>query len=758
MKKIISNILLIFSLVFAKSFVLSAQNTDSLIQVWKNKSLPDTSRLKALDALAWDVFLYDIPDSAIFYASEQLTLAKKINHRLQQANALNTRGVAYFILGKFENATTDFNACLIIQNEIGEKSSVASTLNNLGVVCTHQGNNAKAIEYYTLSLKQREQIKDEIGVAACLGNIGLLYDDMGDTNIALNYYKRALLIEEKINDEQGIATNLSNIANIYAKQKKYKQAFDAFNRSDSIYRKLNDKRGLSTVHNNIGTIYKEQGNYAKALPYYLSGLKLREEMGFQQGIAASSTSLGTLYFLLNDYNNAIKYLTKSVGIAREINSLMDLRDASAMLYEVYKKINKHQDALKTYEVYIATRDSISSEENQKEIIRQEYKYSYEKMALADSIKNAQIQQLKDAEIKEQKAYAEKQEAELNNKRLQQYILFGGLILVIIFSGFIYNRFKLTQRQRDIIDKQKSEVEKQKEYAEEQRHLVEEKNKEIMDSIVYAKRIQTAILPPARIVKEYLPDSFILYKPKDIVAGDFYWMESFAKASDSKGIVIDEMESETPNKMVASTDSATILFAAADCTGHGVPGALVSVVCHNALNRSVKEFGLYNPAEILNKTREIVISEFEKSDDEVKDGMDISLCSLNISNQKLEWAGANNPLWIIRDGQILEYKADKQPIGKYAEAKSFYNHSIDLLIGDAIYIFTDGYQDQFGGENLPEGRIGGKKFKASALKELLISIQNKNMSDQKQILDTTFEKWRGELEQVDDVCIIGVKLT
>jgi len=220
--------------------------------------------------------------------------------------------------------------------------------------------------------------------------------------------------------------------------------------------------------------------------------------------------------------------------------------------------------------------------------------------------------------------------------------------------------------------------------------------------------------------EYLPDSFILYKPKDIVAGDFYWMEH----KDGK-----------------------VLFAAADCTGHGVPGAMVSVVCNNGLNRSVREHGLTEPGKILDKTREIVIEEFERSEEEVKDGMDIALCSLQ--GNTLQYSGAHNPLWIIRNGEVLETKADKQPIGKFDKPNPYITHTYELQKGDSIYIFSDGYADQFGGEK-------GKKFKAANMKRLILSIQDKNMEEQRQLIDAAFEEWKGNLEQLDDVCLIGVK--
>lgn len=269
--------------------------------------------------------------------------------------------------------------------------------------------------------------------------------------------------------------------------------------------------------------------------------------------------------------------------------------------------------------------------------------------------------------------------------------------------------------------------------EEQKNSLFNKNKEITDSIAYAKRIQKAILPPDKIVRELLPNSFVFYKPKDIVAGDFYWIESVNRSSDS--------------------ENKTILIAAADCTGHGVPGAMVSVVCHNALNRAVREFKLTEPNLILDKTRELIVLEFEKSEEEIKDGMDISMVLLSsLPDQKtiLHWSGANNPLVIITKNGIQEIKADKQPVGKFLNAKNFTNHELILEPDDTFYLFTDGFADQFGGPF-------GKKFKYNHLKSLFEKMRDKSMEMQKEILEQNLSEWKGQLEQVDDICIVGVSV-
>jgi serine phosphatase RsbU (regulator of sigma subunit) len=253
--------------------------------------------------------------------------------------------------------------------------------------------------------------------------------------------------------------------------------------------------------------------------------------------------------------------------------------------------------------------------------------------------------------------------------------------------------------------------------------LKEKNREIIDSINYAKRIQTAILPSDKMVARYMNHSFIIYKPKDIIAGDFYWLE-------------------------AKDD--LIYFAAADCTGHGVPGALISVICFNALNRSVREYKLDLPGEILDKTRELVLEQFSKSHEDVKDGMDISLCVLNTKTKELKWSGANNPLWIVRNNALIVVKPDKQPIGQYRYMKPFSSHEIQLEVNDNLYIFTDGYADQFGGSK-------DKKFKTSAMKSMLLQLQDKTMYEQKQVMNQAFEEWKGDNEQIDDVCVIGLRI-
>ncbi|MFT4600370.1 MAG: ligand-binding sensor domain-containing protein [Arenicella sp.] len=298
-----------------------------------------------------------------------------------------------------------------------------------------------------------------------------------------------------------------------------------------------------------------------------------------------------------------------------------------------------------------------------------------------------------------------------------YVILGALIIFLVIR---FRTKQLLENQRhleSVVTQRTYEVVKQKE-------LVEYKNKEITDSITYAQRIQNAILPTKHLIGMHLNETFFYYRPKDIVAGDFYWLET--------------------------SDKNEVLLAAADCTGHGVPGAMVSVVCNNALNRTVREFKLHSPADILNKVRDLVIETFQTSETEVKDGMDIALVSINKKTNVVTYAGANNDLYIVRNGELEIITADKQPIGRYVAEKDFTEHSIQLKKGDCIYVFTDGYMDQFGGPK-------GKKFKYSAFRNMIIEIHDKPMEEQEAHINKVFNQWMGRLEQLDDICVIGVRI-
>ena len=789
MLKIKSLFIILMAALMFQSNSYASDKLDSLWNVWSNENQPDSLRLKAIKTYAWDGYLFTQPDSAFYYAALQYDFAKECGNQKQMARALFTQGTSKLVQGKFIEAEKIFQNSVEISLRIDDKAGAASTYNNIGVTHYYRGDYQKTIAFYTKSmeieeelgkkegvagslinignlyrklgnldtafnyynrsLELQEELKNDKGIAGTLNNIGVIFEKQGNYAKAIEFYTRSLSIQEKLNNESEIASSLLNIGNIYDNQYDYEKALQYYNQSLALEQKLNNKEGISKCLFNIADVYADMDSLDKALEYHEQSLAIKEELGKKDGIANSLSLIGSIYLNKGEYEKATDYNKQSLQISREIGyksgiviALQNLsqihfemghfdqsiefgqqslkiaqeigianetKNIAHTLYQSYKNKNRFKEALNLYELFITTRDTIESRENQKEVIRQEYKYAYEKQALADSIKNAELQKVKDAELAAQKAISQQQ-------RQRSYFLYTGLVIAILIGIFIFNRLKLTRKQKGIIEEQKEQV-------DHAFHQLEDKNMQIMDSIKYAKRIQTAILPPEKLVNDFLRNSFIFYKPKDIVAGDFYWLEP-------KG--------------------DQVLFAAADCTGHGVPGAMVSVVCNNSLNRAVREYNEEDPGRILDKTRELVIEEFEKSEEDVQDGMDIALCKLN--GHQLSYAGANNPLWIIRNGssEIEEYKPNKQPIGKYTRNDPFDSHQLDLKSGDAFYIFSDGFIDQFGGPK-------GKKLKSAKFKRLLLSIQGKDMHEQHQVLENYFNEWKGHLEQLDDVCVIGVRV-
>jgi tetratricopeptide (TPR) repeat protein len=657
-----------------------------------SNQLSDSTYIKTLNDLAWEYSNIN-PDTAITIAQQGLQLAEKINWKKGKAICFRTLGWSNVVKGNYPQALEYYNTGLRIAEEISDKNLHAKFLGNIGIIYEEQSDYSKALEYYFKALKIDEELGNKNGIARHLGNIGNVYSDQSDYPKALEYYFKALKMVEEIGDKRSIAIILGNIGSVYSEQSDYPKALAYYFKALKIAEELGDKRVMANNLGTIGIVYEEKSDYPKALEYYFKALKIAEELGDKRSMAINLGNIGDLYRKTGKFKESEKYLKQALALSDSLGTLDITREIESFLSQLYDTLGQYKLSLIHFKKYIAARDTIDNDEKRKQINFLANKYEWEK---------------KEAVMKEQQ---EKERALfLANQRRNKIILYSvlsGLALVLVFSFFIYRSLRITKKQKQVI--------------EEQKHLVEEKNKEITDSIRYAKRIQNAILPPDKVVKQHLKESFILYLPKDIVAGDFYWLE---------------------------TKNNTILFAACDCTGHGVPGAMVSVVCVNGLNRSVREHGITEPGKILDKTREIVVAEFEKSEEDVKDGMDISLCALN--GNHLQWAGANNPLWIIRNGELIEYNPNKQPIGKVDNPAPFTTHHIELQQGDRLYIFSDGYADQFGGEK-------GKKFKAANLKKLLLSIQHESMEQQKTILQQTFNQWKANLEQVDDVLVMGVSI-
>ncbi|MEO6883731.1 MAG: tetratricopeptide repeat protein [Bacteroidia bacterium] len=640
---------------------------DSLQAVLKKENA-DTNKVNTLNLLARRFYLAAEYDTALDYVHEEKILAEKINYQRGLAESYENIGNIYWLEGNYPEALKNYFAALGRAKTIGNKNRIENCYIGIGNIYSLQNNYSKALENYFNALEISKTIQDKHGIGSCYSSIGSIYYYEGNISNALKNYFAALKIDEVIGY----------------------------------------KRGVATCHLNIGNSYFFQHNFPEALKNYLTALEISTTIGDKFGMTNCCVCIGDLNTQSKKYTEAKKYIEKAFLISTEIRNNEFIKNSYNSLTILDSATANWKEAYKNHKLFIAYRDSLINEANTKKIIQSQMQFDFDIKTTADSIKNtAQImqQELKHTQqIKQQKTYT-----------------YGGIIgfvLMLIVAGISLRAYTNKRKANTLLEEKNSVIEKQK-------IVVEEKNKEITSSINYALRIQTAILPPQRIVKNYLRDSFIVYKPKDIVAGDFYWMENVDKK---------------------------ILFAACDCTGHGVPGAMVSVVCHNALNRAVREFGLTKPAAILDKTAQLIIENFSKSEDEIKDGMDISLCVLEQTENgaKLQWSGANSPLWILKNGELQETKADKQSVGNSETHKPFTNHEFNLEKGDTIYVFSDGFADQFGGQ-------GEKKLTRKRFKELILSIQNKNLEDKGNELNKFISNYRKEIEQTDDILVMGVRV-
>lgn len=622
---------------------------------------------------------------------------------------LNRLGGLIAKSGNLDNALPYFENALNTSEKIKFHKGAAYSLNNIGKVYLNKSILHKALENFFKSLKVSEDNGIKEGMAYAFGNIAIVYDQQKKPDKALEYHLKSLKIDEELGNKKGIATSYNSIGNIYYEKGEYEKVIEYYNKSLEIKEEIGDREGVASTLANIGNIYYFRNVFKKTLEYYLRALEILEEVNDKQGLVMLTNNIAQVYRSQKEYKNGLDFAGRSLKMSLELGSLDDTQSAYKTLSEIYEAMGDNANAYKNFKQYIVFKDSIYNKENTRKEVEAEMKYDFEKKENITRLEN-------------EKAVAiHKEEAE--KQRLIIYFGGGLLILVLFFAFYAYRNNIQKQKVNQTLSQQKEEILAQRNQIEKQKAIVDEKNKNVTDSINYAKRIQEAILPPEHLVTEHLLNSFVLYMPKDIVAGDFYWME---------------------------VKKDVVFIAVADCTGHGVPGAMVSVVCSNALNRAVLEFGIEDPGKILDKTRDLVVETFAKGDEEVKDGMDISLCSINKRTHEVKWAGANNSLWYFEKNELKKIVPNKQPIGKTYNPTPFATHTLKLSKGDSLYLFTDGYADQFGGPR-------AEKFKKIRMSELITEIQILSADEQKNKLIDAFENWKGKREQIDDVCIIGIKL-
>ncbi|MBL7910955.1 MAG: tetratricopeptide repeat protein [Bacteroidia bacterium] len=665
---------------------------------WGLKYGLENTRAESLNGLGMIYQSVGDNEKAIKALEECRLLFKKLKNESGYAYCQNNIAYIYQSEGNADKALSYFNNSLKIFNKINEEQGIAYTHINIGYIYRKKGDVKSALEHFHAHQKLVEKNNDLTGMASAYNNIGALFKDIQDTTMAKFYYQKSYETSLKGGLVQAMAVAIMNIGQVMNDAKNYPAALANFRKSLGLNLKANDKSLIASNYGNLGNVYFKLNMMDSSELYYNLAYKINKELNSPEGLANNIRNIATIELKKGNLAKAEAYAREGFEMATRYNYPTSIYPSAYVLSQVYKARKNTDKAFYYYEIYVNKRDSLNDLDVQKSAVKQAMRYNYEKKSAADSLNVAKERIISDAKLKQEES--------------RRYWLIAGLVLIAVFSFFIYKRFLIARKQKVIIENQKI--------------LVDVKNKEITDSINYAYRLQKAIFPSEKIWNSTFKENFILYKPKDIVAGDFYWLEFAAQDK--------------------------IFVAAADSTGHGVPGAMVSIVCSNALNRAVKEFDLTDPGKILDKARELVVETFSTSETEVKDGMDISLMCIDKSRNKITWSGANNPLWYIENDSpgLKEIKGDKQPIGKTDHPKPFVTHELDLKPGTTFYLFTDGFGDQFGGPK-------GKKFKNKQLQELVLANATMPLSQQSQMLDEAINTWKGSLEQIDDICFIGIRI-
>lgn len=701
---IISILTLLFNCAFGKV------NTDSLENIVSE--LKGAEKVQVLADLCW--YLKNTnSDKAFAYGEQAVEEATLLGDSALIAQAYNDLSTVIYHRGNFEKSINYNKIALRIRKNIADTMGVASSLSKIGNCYHEMGDYETALSYFLDALEIFEHYGHLSAIGMSADNIGSIYRIIGLPAEAIPFHRKAMTANTEAGNVRGLANATGNLALTMSYKSKSDSVFYYYYAAIRLYKQIEDNIGLSTAYNNLAVQYKARNQEDSVLTLYLKAYRLVEKMQDKASLGVYAKNLANAYQNLGDMPLAKKYYEIALRCSRETNSLPSLFGT----YQAYAKyLTLNGDNTNAY-IYLDSammyKDSILNENTSKVVADLEKKYESEKKDAAIILLNKENALEKEL---------------IQRQKIQLYGTGMGILLLIALSLAIYGGYKHKQKANHIITVQNEELNMQNEELEAQRDEIERQkvsietvHAEIKDSIIYAKRIQNAILPTEERIKVLLPDSFVLYKPKDVVAGDFYWIEQV---------------------------NSTILFAAADCTGHGVPGAMVSVVCHNALNRALREYKLIDPGKILDKTRAIVKEELSKSNEDVKDGMDIALCS--IAGNTLLYAGAHNPLWVIRGSDLIEVKANKQPIGIFENAQPFQTHKIDIQKNDTIYVFSDGYVDQFGGTN-------DKKYSTKRFREQLLALRGTPMKEQLTRLEQSFMEWKAGGSQLDDVCVFGVRV-
>lgn len=680
-----------------------AINIDSLTLVIENNP-DDTLKVRAFNDLTWELKNRGKYDLSVHYGWRGIALCKKLNDSVGLAAMYGNVGVSYFRKGDYDSSEIYHNKAISLREILKDTSGIGMGYNNLGLINIDRGNYSLALDYLLQSLAIKEKVGDEGGAIAAMGNIGIVYNALELPDTSLKYFERALALAIKIDDKRAIAFSNNNIGVIWHKKKQYDKALLFFREALSIKMEIKEGRGIAGSRTNIASVYSEQGLYKEAIIEFDSALTFYRKMGDGEGISSTLNLKGNTLLKMKLLDDAKACFSEAHEMATADGNLPEVQNAAEGLAMVYDEKGDFASAYKYFKQYSELKDSLTSQETTRKAVTTQLSYDYQKKEAVKQAEEAAKELLRQEEARQQKLYL--------------LFISGIAVLVLLLALFIYKGYRQKQKANLDLDDKNRKIENAY-------RIIEHKNKEITDSINYARRIQAAVLPETETVERYIPTSFILYKPKDIVGGDFYYLE--------KGV------------------DGNVFLAVADCTGHGVPGAFMSLICSRELKLANMLSG--SPGKILHLVNKGVKETLRQNNmDGTRDGMDIAL--VRLAPNKITYSGANRPLWVLRNssGTIEEYKPTKSAIGGHTPNEQLFDEvSVDVSSGDIVYLFSDGYADQFGGDK-------GKKLTTKKFREILYQIATKPMPEQRQHLLDFIAEWQGNTEQIDDLLVIGLKIS
>ena len=622
-----------------------------------------------------------------------LLIAKNDSNKVKTLNKLSEYLAKVHL---YDKALQKEKEAVLLAEKINFKKGAASAHGNMALILEDMGNYAEALKNDIEALKIYEEIGNKKGISYCHHNIGSIYYYQGNFTEALKNMRAGLKIKIEIGDSTGIADGYNNIGVVLEQLEKYEEALENYSYALKICEKINDQQGIAYAFQNIANTYAKKSDFVHAMENHLKALKIEKEIDDKRGMVNSYINIGGLEILMKKYSEAEKYLKDGLAISLKFGFKEKIKSSYRDLAELYEKMNDYKKASEYLKLFAQMKDSINSAETATQIANLQNQYNLEK--------EEKIRQLEE----EKKDALAKQEKELTAlKEFWAEIICGIIFLSITAIAFVlYKRYKAKKKSSEEL--------------EEKNKIISEKNKDITDSINYAQRIQKALLASDNLLKKNLKEYFIFFRPKDIVSGDFYW---------------------------AAEKDGRFYLAVCDSTGHGVPGAFMSLLNISFLNEAITERRIVNPNEIFNHVRQRLIENI--SSDGAKDGMDGILICFDKSKNEIAYSAANNAPMLL-NGTLQELACDNMPVGAGEKNNSFSSNIISFQSNNILFLYTDGFADQFGGPK-------GKKFKYKQLNDKLFSISEKPLEEQKKFLEKTFDEWKGNLEQVDDICIIGVRV-